>query len=321
MYSQNLEESFIDTYELKVSHNVYEIPTKLTYYATTTLATIGLGDFHPISNLERIISIIMMLAGVSIFTFIHSQVQASISKVTELVNPLSDQQTQLDSFFGVLKRFNNKIPINQEFRNQLLIFFEFRWDRDRTQALRTDNDKALFDQLPEGVRGRIYSDFLFDDFLKKFRSHLTFPEDQETTFKSTCRLGILNWDDPGFMSFAIGLLNLLEPVVYQNGEVITEEKSSSPSLIFILKGAVELMMVKSDKPKRTVGRVLASKILMKLEAGNTVGVETLIDIKSLFDYRCSSKGHHVDGLFIRKVNWARFSLKHQQENDCQLNIL
>jgi hypothetical protein len=35
----------------------------LTYFLTTTLSTVGLGDLKPISNFERIIGSILMLGG------------------------------------------------------------------------------------------------------------------------------------------------------------------------------------------------------------------------------------------------------------------
>jgi hypothetical protein len=36
----------------------------LTYYSFTTLATVGLGDYHPYSNLERFFCAFIMLFGV-----------------------------------------------------------------------------------------------------------------------------------------------------------------------------------------------------------------------------------------------------------------
>ena len=44
----------------------------LTYFITTTLATVGLGDLKPISNLERLIGSILMLGGVAVFSIIFS---------------------------------------------------------------------------------------------------------------------------------------------------------------------------------------------------------------------------------------------------------
>lgn len=41
-----------------------------TYFAFTSLATVGFGDFHPRSDLERLLIAFVLLGGVSIFSFI-----------------------------------------------------------------------------------------------------------------------------------------------------------------------------------------------------------------------------------------------------------
>jgi hypothetical protein len=40
----------------------------LTYFGTTTLTTVGLGDLHPKSNFERGICTILMITGVAMFS-------------------------------------------------------------------------------------------------------------------------------------------------------------------------------------------------------------------------------------------------------------
>jgi hypothetical protein len=52
-----------------------------TYYAFTTLSTIGLGDFYPVSNTERLVSSFLMLGGVATFSFIMGELCIMIIKV------------------------------------------------------------------------------------------------------------------------------------------------------------------------------------------------------------------------------------------------
>jgi len=47
----------------------YESLIKMTYFAVTTLTTVGFGDFHPRSDFERVIITSEMLFGVAIFAF------------------------------------------------------------------------------------------------------------------------------------------------------------------------------------------------------------------------------------------------------------
>lgn len=42
----------------------------VVYFAFTTLATVGYGDFHPISNPELIVGSLFILFGVTVFSFI-----------------------------------------------------------------------------------------------------------------------------------------------------------------------------------------------------------------------------------------------------------
>lgn len=108
------------------------MPLGLTYFAATTLTTIGLGDYHPSNSLERIFGTMMMVIGVSMFTLINDKVNRAISKLRYLTNPLDELQNQLEQFFGVLKQFNLNHPIEKSIRDDIQTFFEFRWENDKT---------------------------------------------------------------------------------------------------------------------------------------------------------------------------------------------
>lgn len=58
-YNMNL---FVDFYDVS--------PILLTYFSFTTLSTVGFGDIHPKSDVERILAIIMLLVGVACFSSI-----------------------------------------------------------------------------------------------------------------------------------------------------------------------------------------------------------------------------------------------------------
>lgn len=42
----------------------------MIYYAFTTLSTVGFGDFHPKNNTERLLTSMILLAGVAIFSYL-----------------------------------------------------------------------------------------------------------------------------------------------------------------------------------------------------------------------------------------------------------
>lgn len=53
------------------------------YFALTMLSTVGYGDYYPISNLEMVMTVILMLAGVAFFSFIMGNFMEIIAQYEE----------------------------------------------------------------------------------------------------------------------------------------------------------------------------------------------------------------------------------------------
>lgn len=69
------------------------------------LSTVGYGDMYPITNLEKILSVIWMFLGVAIFSIIMGQFQRSKEQISkEQSDP--DLKSQLALWLNCLKRFN-----------------------------------------------------------------------------------------------------------------------------------------------------------------------------------------------------------------------
>jgi len=54
---------------------------KLTYFAFTTLSTVGFGDYHPRSDCERVAIVIIVLIGVNMTTFIMDVLNRTLSEL------------------------------------------------------------------------------------------------------------------------------------------------------------------------------------------------------------------------------------------------
>jgi potassium voltage-gated channel Eag-related subfamily H protein 8 len=76
-----------------------------TYFAFTSLSTVGLGDFHPRGNVERIVTGFMLLFGVAIFSYIMGNFIEILSEFKEFHQEIGDGDN-LSKFFGTLKHFN-----------------------------------------------------------------------------------------------------------------------------------------------------------------------------------------------------------------------
>jgi hypothetical protein len=76
------------------------------YFAFTTLSTIGLGDFYPVSDIERLVGAFILLIGVAIFSYIMGELLSMIIKIQNL-NINFGQDEELERFFLLLRKYNN----------------------------------------------------------------------------------------------------------------------------------------------------------------------------------------------------------------------
>lgn len=68
-----------------------------------------------------------------------------------------------------------------------------------------------------------------------------------------------NWDDLVYAEFMVGLLDILEPNIYEAGAFIMAEKQPVVNLIFIIKGEVEVGYLSKNELKGTMLDRFASK--------------------------------------------------------------
>ena len=65
----------------------------VTYFAFTTLSTVGFGDYHPRSDSERAVCAIILLVGVAIFSYIMGnfiEILISIQDLNEVTHDVRD---------------------------------------------------------------------------------------------------------------------------------------------------------------------------------------------------------------------------------------
>ena len=69
-----------------------------TYYAFTSLSTIGFGDYHPKSNSERVLIAFILLFGVAIFSYILGNFIDILNEI-QTFNEDLDEGDELTKFF------------------------------------------------------------------------------------------------------------------------------------------------------------------------------------------------------------------------------
>ena len=98
----------------------------LMYFASTSLSTVGFGDFHPISSPERLFAVAVLLFGVMIFSYIMGEFIEILDNYKNLEADL-DEGDELQRFFGLMTYLNEGVPINIELKNNIEAYFDYKW--------------------------------------------------------------------------------------------------------------------------------------------------------------------------------------------------
>mmetsp|Transcript_24293 Transcript_24293/g.37506 ORF Transcript_24293/g.37506 Transcript_24293/m.37506 type:complete len:96 (+) Transcript_24293:1198-1485(+) len=81
------------------------------YFSFTSLTTVGFGDFHPRSDLERGFIAFALLFGVALFSYIMGNFIDILASYNQLYE-INDESEGLYRFFGILTKFNRGKPLN-----------------------------------------------------------------------------------------------------------------------------------------------------------------------------------------------------------------
>lgn len=141
----------------------------LVYFSFTSLTTVGFGDYHPKSTVERFIIAMAILFGVMIFSFFMGNF-INILEAHEKFSEVGGEGILLYRFFGVLKKFNDNNEFNVEIKRKIEAYFEYRWEFDRNYQFVNKSFDNLSDQLPKFVIDKMYYSYLFKDFLFTFKT-------------------------------------------------------------------------------------------------------------------------------------------------------
>ena len=105
-------DNLISVYFSDISN--YECVIKLTYFAFTTLSTVGLGDIYPNGNAERVFGSFFMLFGVLLTSIIMDNFSSMLNELRHF-NKNYEESKELNLFVGTMRKFNGGIQINPQF--------------------------------------------------------------------------------------------------------------------------------------------------------------------------------------------------------------
>ena len=129
-------------FDLRQSTNFQRIAS-LTYFLFTTLSTVGLGDFHPVTNSERILCSIIMLFGVMLTSLMIENLNNMVAELRAL-NKSMDDSGRLHLFLSTIKKLNGDAKLQRDLEFRIEDYFRFRWEHDRNLAVSTQDDFRLY---------------------------------------------------------------------------------------------------------------------------------------------------------------------------------
>ena len=93
-----------------------------------------------------------------------------------------DEADKLEKFFGLIQSeyFNDKKPINHEYRHSIETHFDYYWNNNLNAAIDDPDEKYYLDQLDSNTVNKLYRDYLFTDFLTTFKDYFLVPHKLET---------------------------------------------------------------------------------------------------------------------------------------------
>ena len=132
----------------------------VVYFMFTTLSTVGFGDFHPKSEIERGIMTFILLIGVACFSWIMAQFIDILLAVQGVTSENEDSE-MMARWMLLLKNFNNNKPLPPEMTQKFETYFAYFWKNDKNYAIASEEDQNLMRELPLDIQANIYKDFLF----------------------------------------------------------------------------------------------------------------------------------------------------------------
>jgi hypothetical protein len=123
------------------------------YFWLTTLATVGYGDYYPSTMLERMLSSLVQLFGVSFFSVLMNNfIDVVLSMKTS--NGFNNNEDNLQQWLTLVKKIKNQpfggnLDISSKLKDRIETHFNYFWENDRTAVLY--QRKEYFDGIPHKI--------------------------------------------------------------------------------------------------------------------------------------------------------------------------
>lgn len=183
----------------------------LWYFGLTTLTTIGFGDIAPKSAKEKLFWAFVMMAGVIIFSFICGRLMDVLLSFQQL--KIQKDHKDLNQWIVLLGRFNNSVQLEKGLVNKIETHFDYYWEHNRLHPFQDKKNEILYMQLSEEVRVKLYTKYLFRDFVYLFKVYIRIKKYGKP----------LTLENFQYRSFIYEILNSLQPRRYHQKTDLIQE--------------------------------------------------------------------------------------------------
>ena len=216
------------------------------YWTAATLTTVGYGDIFATNTGERVLNILILLVGASVFGFIVANVSSIIDHVDRKRSVITDKVTEISEY---LKSKNCPTELKDSIVNHFRQVYSLQLEH---------HGRDFLSALPIHIKNRI--------LLVQYNSKIRYiPIFRYIPNKSVC----------------LYLFELMKPIFYQPGQLLVREGDRGNEILFVVSGkAVALKKVKTSSTKRTRNSPLVhpfnsfSKKPVDLRQGSEMGNST-----------------------------------------------
>jgi len=119
----------------------------LQYFAFTTISTVGLGDYHPIADRERILGAFFLLFGVLLTSVVMDNLNQMLVQFKEFDTGFSDSD-KLYLFIGTIHKFNRGGQTSTKMYQKIVDYFQYRWLNNKTEYLINFEGSSILSKVP-----------------------------------------------------------------------------------------------------------------------------------------------------------------------------
>lgn len=188
------------------------------YWAITTLTTTGYGDIVPISTIERIYVITIMILSAGVFSYLIGKIGTVISLIERDSNEHKELVMEISRYLKA-----TEVPLSLTYRT--LRYIDYKWE---TRKKRKELDKQVLGEFSEPLKNEI-SETIFGKILTRVPMMSLFAR-----------------------NFVSQMARSAEPAIFAQDDIVFEMGDASEAMHYLERGRVEMF----DKASKHTFQVL-----------------------------------------------------------------